>query len=164
MIDQPSSAFRDAVRAVATDSGQFLTDAALDALVNAADADAGLHYLSRFHQSPPVDLVRQRLAPFLASNVETKKEGVSKWGRESGGVDPQVFASLTPLQRLTLVRQFDAKHTPAKASPKTSREKRLESDLHGARLRLHSLSGAERQKQSERIATLQAELAEAKGR
>lgn len=162
-MDRPSDAFRATVRAVAADAGQHLSDAALDALVSAVDASPDFHYLSRYHAEPPHDLVAARLAPYLAKNT-SKTEGVSKYGRESGGVDPQTFASLSASQRLTLVREFDAKHTPAKPTAKTFPERRLEADLHGARLRLHSLQGADRERQAQRVAELERQLAEARAR
>lgn len=162
-MDSPSEAFRTTVRAVAADAGQHLSDAALDALVSAADASPDFHYLSRYHTAPPHDLVAARLAPYLAKNTP-KTEGVSKFGRESAGIDPQTFASFSASQRLALVREFDAKHTPAKPAAKSFPERRLEADLHGARLRLHSLQGAAREKQAQRVAELERQLAEARSR
>lgn len=163
MIDAPSEAFREAARQAAASAGRFLSNDALDALVAAADADEGLRYLTRYAPEPPLSLVSQKLAPFFAKEEAAPKG--SKWGRESGGVDPAVFAKLGALQRLTLVREFDAKHGAGeKPAGKTSREKRLAADLHGARLRLHALQGEAREAQSQRIAALEAELQEARGR
>lgn len=166
MIDTPSAAFREAARQAAAAAGQFLTNDALDALVAAADADEGMRYLTRYAPEPPQSLVAQKLAPFLAAEAKPgATAGVSKYGAETAGLAPEVFNALPVTKRLSLAREYARTHGgEGQKGGATSKEKRIAADLHGARLRLHSLSGEARDAQAKRIAALESELAEARAR
>jgi hypothetical protein len=80
------------------------------------------------------------------------------------GLDPALWNSLSPPNRIAIYRKFQAEQAAKKPdSPKADyRLKRLESELHGARLMAQTMRGPEKLKQLDRIADLERQFKEAK--
>lgn len=164
-MDRVTEAFAAAVKAAIAASGVKLSEEATAALVASLDADESNRFLSRYIEHPPHDLVAARVAQYLSKN-SPKPDDLAPAHADTCGVPPELWAKMSALNRLTAARTFAARQAGenvSKAEPKNFRTKRLEADLHGARLRLRTLKGAERQTQIDRIATLESELAAERG-
>ena len=122
-------------------------------------------------QLTPRDTVKQKIAELLAQDIAASLAAAKPPTPEADGkmcgVDKSVWNRLSPQDRLSLYRTWNAKtgvNDPKADSPKARKPnvKRIEAELHAAHHVARRLRGAEAAAQAERIKSLTQQLKEAR--